>query len=500
MKKCFTFLAICLLVPIAGFSQSLGDANHNGVIDIVDSLLIAQYYVGLGPSGFYVTEADVNCSGAADIVDALLVAQYYVGLVSAFPCAATATPIATSVPTATPTSGPTTTPPPSTGALYVSPSGSASAAGTESAPTTLDSAIMRIGSGQTIYMRGGTYNYSTTIRIQPGNSGTASAKKNIVAYGSEIPVLNFSAMAESSTNRGLAIDGDYWYVKGIIVEQAGDNGIFIGGDYNTIERCVTRKNHDSGLQLSRYDSSFTSISDWPSNNLILQCESYDNADSTAENADGFACKLTTGPGNVFRGCVSHNNIDDGWDLYTKTDTGAIGPVTIEYCIAYNNGVLSDGSTSGSGDKNGFKLGGEDISVNHTVRYCIAFRNGKHGFTYNRNLGTITFSNNTSCYSAERNFNFDGGTSVFRNNLSLESGDTDRILGSTLNPDYNCWWGDSGTINTKGLVVTTADFASLTVGSIVFNSDGTLDYGNFLKLVSGSDLIGSGMSGVNIGAR
>jgi gluconolactonase len=63
-----------------------GDANSNGTIDIIDALLIAQYYVGLNPANFNSANADVNCSGGADIVDALLVARYYVGLVTSFPC------------------------------------------------------------------------------------------------------------------------------------------------------------------------------------------------------------------------------------------------------------------------------------------------------------------------------------------------------------------------------------------------------------------------------
>jgi hypothetical protein len=69
--------------PPAGLK---GDANNNGVVDIVDGLLIAQYYVGLNPSGFVVANADVNCSGGIDIVDALLIAQKYVGLIANFPC------------------------------------------------------------------------------------------------------------------------------------------------------------------------------------------------------------------------------------------------------------------------------------------------------------------------------------------------------------------------------------------------------------------------------
>ncbi len=63
---------------------TLGDVNGSGTVDIVDALLIAQYYVGLNPPGFVAANADVNCSGSIDIVDALLVAQYYVGLVTGF--------------------------------------------------------------------------------------------------------------------------------------------------------------------------------------------------------------------------------------------------------------------------------------------------------------------------------------------------------------------------------------------------------------------------------
>lgn len=339
------------------------------------------------------------------------------------------------------TTGGTT--PPVGNALYVAPNGSDSAAGTEAAPTTLTSAITRIAAGGTIYLRGGTYNYSQTVTIAPGNNGTSSARKKISAYPGESPVLNFSAMAEADANRGLAVNGSYWHVYGLVVQRAGDNGIFIGGSNNIVERTVTQFNRDSGLQISRIASD-TPQSQWPANNLVLTSESHDNADSDGEDADGFAAKLTAGPGNVFRYTVSHNNIDDGWDLYTKTDTGPIGVVTIEDSLSYNNGTLSDGSQAGNGDRNGFKLGGEDISVNHIIRRNISYHNGKHGFTYNRNLGTMTISDNVSIDNTERNFSFDGGTSVFRNNTSCRSGSgtNDRIIGSS-DSSNQFWSGSNG---------------------------------------------------------
>ncbi|MBN1699866.1 MAG: hypothetical protein JW881_20315 [Spirochaetales bacterium] len=76
------YLAFMMLLFCMGhaFGATCGDANASGGIDIVDALVIAQYYVGLQPSGFDATAADVNGDGEINIVDALRVAQYYVGI------------------------------------------------------------------------------------------------------------------------------------------------------------------------------------------------------------------------------------------------------------------------------------------------------------------------------------------------------------------------------------------------------------------------------------
>ncbi|MFJ8885183.1 right-handed parallel beta-helix repeat-containing protein [Streptomyces sp. NPDC102402] len=328
-------------------------------------------------------------------------------------------------------------------ALYVAPDGSDDAAGTESDPTTLSSAIAQVSSGGTIYLRGGTYAYSETVTIPPGNDGTASARTTLAAYPGESPVLNFSAMSEDPANRGLAVNGAYWHIDGIVVEHAGDNGIFVGGSDNVVEHVVTRFNHDSGLQISRIASD-TPDDEWPANNLILSSESHDNADSDGEDADGFASKLTSGPGNVFRYTVSHNNIDDGWDLYTKSETGPIGPVTIEDSLSYSNGTLSDGTVNEDGDRNGFKLGGDDIEVDHVVRRNIAYDNGHHGFTYNSNPGSMTVSDNVGIDNAERNFSFDKGTSVYRGNVSCrkDDGSNDKTVGDA-DSSNQFWTGSNG---------------------------------------------------------
>ncbi|MBN2444961.1 MAG: glycoside hydrolase family 11 protein [Spirochaetales bacterium] len=60
-----------------------GDVNDDGTADIIDALIVAQYYVGLVDT-LDTDAADVNCDESIDIVDALLVAQYYVGLITVF--------------------------------------------------------------------------------------------------------------------------------------------------------------------------------------------------------------------------------------------------------------------------------------------------------------------------------------------------------------------------------------------------------------------------------
>ena len=114
-------------------------------------------------------------------------------------------------------------------------------------------------------------------------------------------------MAENSSNRGLQVNGAFWHIQGIDVFGAGDNGMFVKGNNNLIEFCTFSENSDTGLQ----------IGNGASNNTILNCDSFYNADSTLENADGFACKLDAGTGNKFIGCRAWQNLDDGWDGYLR---------------------------------------------------------------------------------------------------------------------------------------------------------------------------------------
>ncbi len=215
-----------------------------------------------------------------------------------------------------------------------------------STPQELTNALSAVTAGGTIFIREG--NYVFTSRISISKSGTSSNLISILPHPDNTgrAKLDFSSMAENSTNRALTLSGSYWHIKGIDIFGAGDNGMYIGGSNNLIEFCTFSECKDSGLQ----------IGSGGSNNTILNCDSFNNADSAIENADGFACKLDAGTGNKFIGCRAWQNLDDGWDGYLRPADNIT--TTYENCWAFRNGYLKNG-TIGGGDGNGFKTGGSD---------------------------------------------------------------------------------------------------------------------------------------------
>lgn len=269
------------------------------------------------------------------------------------------------------------------GDIIVSPEGRKDGEGTLESPLDIDTAIDFVQAGQNIILQDGIYNRTSPLEIKKHNNGEEGKMKTLIAAEDASPVIDFGLVSE-----GGILSGDYWHVKGIDFRRSAGNtkGFTIGGNHNIIELAQFYENGDTGLQISRTDGS-PNFEDWPSYNLILNVTSFDNRDPSNNNADGFGAKLTSGVGNVFRGAIAYNNIDDGWDLYTKSGSGKIGAVIIEDSIAYNNGFISDGSDH-RGDGNGFKLGGEGIHVAHEIRNSLTFGNLTYGLTSNSNPGLI----------------------------------------------------------------------------------------------------------------
>lgn len=432
------------------------------------------------------------------------------------------------------------------GDLYVSPSGKSTAAGTQNAPMDLLTAINSISAGYTIWMEEGTYKayelYGAPIVIAESNSGAEGAYKTISSINGGTVTIDFSGMAELGSNRGIVLDGSYWHFYDIDICNAGDNGMLLSGDNNIIELCQFYANHDSGLQISRYNTSADTIDLWPSNNLILNCTAFDNKDeATCENADGFAAKLTCGEGNVFDGCISYCNSDDGWDLYAKPATGSTGVVTIKNCVAFGNGKLTNGEGSANGDMNGFKLGGSNkqCPTPHVVTNCLAFNNGATGFTDNGNGGAVTLTNCTSvnngmynaakanymCYRTSKD-------AAYTNLLSFaekKTAATDQFLGNVSHTLYhykgvgtywvNNWLCTDGA-KTKysgsegaDYTVSASDFVSTQIPgydaatgaytadyhSIFRNADGSINLSGLYEVSSDSPLYTAGTQNAALGA-
>ncbi|MBN2735859.1 MAG: leucine-rich repeat domain-containing protein [Spirochaetales bacterium] len=81
-KSCCWGILFLFLLSANIFAQEMGDVDGSGRLTIVDSLLIAQNYIGIEPAPpFNASLADVNGDNVGNIVDSLLIAQYYVGLI-----------------------------------------------------------------------------------------------------------------------------------------------------------------------------------------------------------------------------------------------------------------------------------------------------------------------------------------------------------------------------------------------------------------------------------
>jgi hypothetical protein len=274
------------------------------------------------------------------------------------------------------------------GTYYVSPQGDDAAAGVIGAPLkTPQAAFAKMASGDTVFVRGGTYALGS--QVKPSKAGTETARCKLWAYPGEKPVFDFTGL----NDRGLYISKDYWHVRGIEVKNAGSNGICLSSGGNSIiEGCVS---HDNGLEGIK-------LTGGAHDNLIVNCDSYRNYDAVnhGEDADGFAAKSGIGTGNAFRGCRSWLNSDDGWDFY-----GCPVSVSIDSCWSFRNGINVWNDAAFSGDGNAFKLGGAADTAEHMVTRSIAFDNAHNGFDQNYNNAGQTMYNCTAFRNGTSNYSF-----------------------------------------------------------------------------------------------
>ncbi|MDR1231832.1 MAG: hypothetical protein LBK61_10580 [Spirochaetaceae bacterium] len=299
-----------------------------------------------------------------------------------------------------------------TGDIYVAPDGQKWNQGTAGSPLDLETAYLRVFPGQKIIMRDGVYR-PVAVNIPRYNDGKFGQVKTLAAEHRNKAVIDFG---KNTASKGFILAGNYWKIDGIHVRNTPDKvkGLTVMGKNNVVSFVKTYSNGDTGLQISGQNAEAKRL--WPSGNTIEYCESYDNKDAATADADGYAAKLTVGEDNVFSWCVAHHNCDDGWDLFSKRETGAIGAVKLDHCVSYMNGATMAGFISGDG--NGFKMGGEGIAVFHEIRQSLSFMEKSDNITSNSNPALMVYD----CTA----YNTGGGS------ISIRSGDGTDAIGTAEN--------------------------------------------------------------------
>jgi len=391
--------------------------------------------------------------------------------------------------------------------IYLSPSGNDGNAGTIGSPKfTLEAGFAIANAGDTIYMRGGTYQYLGSQDII-GKNGSAGNLIKLWAYPGETPIITRSAsyipVIGVETDLIYMENCSYIHFKNLEISNYTQHPTlpywfaFRGND---LSNCIFENinYHHNGSALTLRGNSTTG-------NLFNNCDFHHNQDPYSltpyDGADGLNITYVNNSAaiNTVRNCRAWWNADDGFDFWQNE-----GLVVIENNWSFYNGYIPDTFTT-AGNGAGFKLGETlttTTTVKRQVKNNIAFKNRNWGIVENNALVNMQIYNNTCIQNGTTNYWFgDWGSSpkLFKNNIGYNDGitgclygDCDQAnhLGLVAITDHNTW--DAG-----APVVTYADFEN-TDDSQLDNAravDGSLPTITFLKLIAGSDLIDAG---VNVG--
>ena len=405
---------------------------------------------------------------------------------------------------------------------YVSPSGADSNPGTEDRPFfNISKAVAKAAPGTTIYLREGVYRPSVDdIMKVKGESnvydcvfylsanGTSQRPITLTGYPGESVVIDLSDIKTENRIMGFDLRGNYWHLKqfdivGIQVTQTGHTQSINVGLFGGSNCIIENVNMHDGMGIGVYATK-------GSNNLVLNCDAYNNYDPISENGhggncDGFGFHLNKSEftGNVVRGCRAWRNSDDGFDLINNS-----APVVIEQCWAWENGY--DADMISRGDGTGIKSGGYGMGTSpkvpaviprNIIRNCIAYANKNQGFYANHHLGGLDFINN-SAYRNRRNFNMVNRKSI-EENVDVD-GYEHYLYGNVsfsptsngadcINVNLNRSSLSNNTFNSD-ITVRSADFKSLDASELLRprKDDGSLPDIDFLRLDEDSQPFRCGM--------
>jgi hypothetical protein len=377
---------------------------------------------------------------------------------------------------------------------YLSPDGSDSNPGTISGPFfSLNKVWTVIFAGDTVYLRGGTYQFNSTQYLI-NKKGTSVNHIKIWAYPGETPVITRSSASgfKDVWQSGICFTGDYFHWKGIEITGFTqlDNRVYTGfrisdSNNNIIERINSHHNGHGCV-----------ISGKSTGNLVLNSDFHNNQDPLTvpkyEDADGLEiCYIPAGMTNSIKGCRFWWNSDDGLDLWEND-----GTVVIDSCWSWNNGFVP-GTNVPAGNGNGFKLGVTTINhgskVLRTLSNCLTYNNRARGFDQNKALCSMVLYNTTAYMNGTSGFVFDYGgiLAVVKNSISYKN-----AIAPSLNA-YAITAGNSFRDNeymVSPSSISDQDFLTLDGIQLELprNDNGGLPDIQFMHLASGSALVDGGV--------
>jgi parallel beta-helix repeat protein len=394
---------------------------------------------------------------------------------------------------------------------FVATSGNDSNPGTESQPwRTIQYAVGRIDSGDTIYLRGGTYAESIVI----SSSGAAGAPKTLSNYPGETVTINGSGHMALRTNGAVG----YWTIQGITFRSTDRYAIRLGWwEEAATNNFVVKDNRILGtlFTIGSYH--------------VFENNEVDGTGYSAAYGDAGLAEADISHHNVFRNNTvhdfahadargiwtqgkTHDTIIEGNNIYNIVPTGGLGQCidldgagSVEWRITVKNNTANNCGYVGIQLENSFDCVVENNIISNSGSAGIMVIN------YDTRVGCKVGGENNQYgdTNADNSCKGDPTNNVIRQNLIYDDAGwawgyggiinqgagSLKILGNTI---HAAWGSSNGGINFQdsaartsgaiiksniiyqgsGVAICALDYASLVEDSnnLVYKSDGAKAYG------------------------
>ena len=302
---------------------------------------------------------------------------------------------------------------------YAAPNGSSSNDGSYNSPWDLQTALSgaggRVVAGDTVWLRGGTYVGRYDVSVS-GQSGKPIVFRQYP--GERATIDGRGTVTGQSTFR---VGGQYTTFWGFEITNTQSTRSFsTTGNHERPNVVANYANHTRYINLVVHDGGVAFYNEAPHYDVIIEgCVIYNNGWQAPDRGHGHALYIKANSGPVtLRNNIMFNQFGWGVHLYSNAGSGDINNIRVEGNVSFNNGTISNNSTSANILVGGDARANNDVLTGNMTYYSPGQGGNNvvlgHGTTAN---GTMEVSNNY----------FAGGTRV----LNIGFWDQASITGNTL---------------------------------------------------------------------